>query len=89
LGWEDSTIELPDDPCEGVELIKDLVKDKERLSAIHRRNYLETLIRNDWRLRMKSMLEILKLPIPAKLGEQVGQIHNLYIEKSNIHWYTS
>lgn len=85
LGWEDATIELPDDPYDGMTVITNLIKDKERLLAIHRRNYLENLIKNDWRLRIKLMLETLDLPIPVKLRDGVDEIKKLYAEKTEIN----
>jgi hypothetical protein len=71
LGWEDATIELPDDPQTGLEFICDLLADKDRMAAIHRRNYYENLIRNDWRHRIKAMFETLAIPLPEQLQAQL------------------
>ncbi|NJL45293.1 MAG: glycosyltransferase family 1 protein [Leptolyngbyaceae cyanobacterium SM2_3_12] len=75
LGWQDATIELPDDPQAGVEMIRHLLADTERMAAIHRRNYRENLLRNDWRHRFKAMFEHLGLPVPTKLKEQLDQLY--------------
>jgi len=71
LGWEDATIELPDDPQVGLEFIFDLLADKGRMAAIHRRNYYENLVRNDWRHRIKTMFETLAIPLPEKIQAQL------------------
>lgn len=78
LGWEDATIELPDDPQAGVEMICHLLADTKRMAAIHRRNYRENLIRNDWRHRFRAMFEQLGLPIPVKLRAQLDQLQQRY-----------
>lgn len=41
LCWEDATIELPDDAQASVEFIEELLQDKPRLEATHKRNYAE------------------------------------------------
>jgi hypothetical protein len=74
LGWEDATIELPDDPSEGMEFIQDFLADKPRLEAIHHRNYYENLARNDWRHRIKVMFETLSIPLPEPLQQQLAAI---------------
>ncbi|MDF0554983.1 glycosyltransferase [Kamptonema sp. UHCC 0994] len=74
LNWEDATIELPDDPEASVKLIEELLQDEPRLHAIHKRNYIENLTRHDWRWRIKSMLEELKIPLPVRLAEELSQM---------------
>ncbi|MGF1568022.1 MAG: glycosyltransferase [Nodosilinea sp.] len=78
LGWEDATIELPDDPRLGVDFIGNLLGDTDRMAAIHQRNYRENLIRNDWRHRLRMMFERLALPLPPRLKNQLGEIERRY-----------
>ncbi|MDB9528392.1 glycosyltransferase [Oscillatoria sp. CS-180] len=74
LDWKDATIELPDRPEEGVEAIMNLLADKERLTAIHRRNYWQMLKKHDTRWRVKACLDQLRLPIPSKLQSDLEKI---------------
>jgi hypothetical protein len=77
LNWEDSTIELPEDPQESVEIVEQLLQDQNRLNSIHRRNYLENLAKHDWRHRIQLMLETLNLSLPPRLVEELSQIKEL------------
>lgn len=74
LNWPDSTIELPDDPAQGTEFIKDLLEDKERLKAISQRNYAKSLEKNDWRLRIRTILNVLDVEIPTRLKQEIEQM---------------
>jgi Glycosyl transferases group 1 len=76
LAWEDATIELPDDPQACLEFVEALLQDWNRLNRIHTRNYLENLARHDWRLRIKDVFEILKLPLPLPLVEQLCELRS-------------
>lgn len=82
LSWEDATIELPDDPQESTEFIENLLDDRQRLEAIHKRNYLENLTRHDWRLRIKSMLDQLNIPLPERLVDDLSKIKTLHTQLS-------
>lgn len=76
--WEDSTIELPDDPQEGIRFMGELFADRARMEQIHQRNYYENLVRNDWRHRIKSMLETLSISLPSRLQEDLKQMDEEY-----------
>lgn len=78
LNWEDATIELPDDPQQSVEFIDELLQDEVRLNGIYKRNYVESLARHDWRHRIQSMLETVKIPLPQGLGEELSQIKRIH-----------
>ena len=82
LSWEDATIELPDDPQESVKFVEELLQDKQRLEAIHKRNYVENLARHDWRFRIKSMLDHFRIPIPDGLVEELSQLKSLHAQVS-------
>ncbi|TVQ41743.1 MAG: glycosyltransferase family 1 protein [Gloeocapsa sp. DLM2.Bin57] len=78
--WENATIELPDDPQEGIEFIENLLEDESRLHTMHKRNYLENLIRNDWRHRIKYMLEVINIPLPNSLVQDLDKLQRIYSE---------
>jgi hypothetical protein len=67
MNWEDATIELPDDPQKSAKFINELLQDEVRLNSIYKRNYVESLARHDWRHRIQSMLEAVKIPLPQGL----------------------
>lgn len=74
IGWKDSTVELPDDPALGIDLIRSLLHDQERLNIISQRNYAKSLELNDWRHRIHSILTALDVPIPAGLEQTISQM---------------
>ena len=74
MNWEDATIELPDDPQKSAEFIDELLQDEVRLNSIYKRNYVESLARHDWRHRIQSMLETVKIPLPQGLLEELSQM---------------
>ena len=76
FGWEDAMIELPDDPSEGIEFIKDLLADSQRLDRSHKRNYLNSLEKNDWRIRISEILETLDLPLTYQLRNEIDMLRS-------------
>jgi len=78
MNWEDATIELPDDPQKSAEFINELLQDEVRLNSIYKRNYVESLARHDWRHRIQSMLEAVKIPLPQGLLEELSQIKMIH-----------
>jgi len=85
MNWENSTIELPDDPQQSVELIEELLKDEKLLHSIHRRNYLESLARHDWRYRIQSMFETMNIPLPHQLRQDLSKLKMLSLQHQEIH----
>ncbi|MEL7084142.1 MAG: glycosyltransferase [Cyanobacteria bacterium J06597_1] len=77
LDWEDATIELPDEPDAGVEIILELLQDIDRLQAIHHRNYWNALYRHDHRRRLAAVFAELDLPMPTGLQEQLDRMDAL------------
>lgn len=67
LDWDDATIELPEDTNEAIELVDQLLRDSDRLDAIHQRNYNEMLARHDWRHRLATMHQKIELDLPPSL----------------------
>ena len=78
MNWEDATIELPDDPQKSFEFINELLQDEVRLNSIYKRNYVESLARHDWRHRIQSMLEAVKIPLPQGLLEELSHMKMIH-----------
>jgi len=78
MNWEDATIELPDDPQKSAEFINELLQDEVRLNSIYKRNYVESLARHDWRHRIQSMLQAVKIPLPQGLLRELSQMKMIH-----------
>jgi len=74
INWPSSTIDIPDTPSEWIPFFEEFLGDSERLTAISQRNYSECLLRHDWRYRLRDMFEILSLPIPKRLDNELVQL---------------
>lgn len=74
MGWQDSTLDVPDDPDEIIPFFEALLQDEPRLQEISRRNYVECRLRHDWRYRFRDLFNTLNLPLPAPLVEQIEQL---------------
>ncbi len=74
LDWENSTIEIPDNPEDWIPFFEDLLLDKYTLITNTKRNYRECLLRHDWRYRLKNMLQTLELPITEKLRNEMTKL---------------
>jgi hypothetical protein len=74
IDWENSTIEIPDSPSDWLPFLEDLLDNKEMLLANTKRNYRESLLRHDWRYRLKAMFQTAGLPIPEKLDDEIEQL---------------
>jgi hypothetical protein len=74
MGWQDSTLGIPDDLEDLIPFVESLLQDEPRLQEISWRNYVECRLRHDWRYRLRHMFEKLNLPLPAQLIEQIEQL---------------
>jgi hypothetical protein len=79
MGWQDSTIAIPENPHEVIPFFEALLDDEARLKEISWRNYVECRLRHDWRYRLQDLFTKLRLPIPDRLTEQIAQLQ-LYRE---------
>jgi hypothetical protein len=70
MDWENSAIDLPNGGNE-IEFLEDLLADQGFLAQISLRNHCECLLRHDWRYRLREMLAIANLPIPARLEAEL------------------
>jgi hypothetical protein len=71
MNWQDSTIELPDQPTDWLPFLEALLADQDRLAEVSLRNYQQALLMHDWRDRFRQMLVMTGLPIPMQLQETI------------------
>ena len=71
LDWEDSTIELPQNPEESADFVMELLSDPTRLQKASARNLHHMNKRHDWRHRLKVILDELNLQHPDALSAQL------------------
>ncbi|SHE53126.1 Glycosyl transferases group 1 [Microbulbifer donghaiensis] len=74
MGWEDSMVDVPTDPADGPDAIVQLLRDRERLQAIQRRNQIHALHRHDWRYRFARILNTMGAPLPEPLRLQLDTL---------------
>jgi len=67
IDWENSTLELPENPADWIFFFEEILSDKSTLTRNSQRNYQECLLRHDWRYRVSDLLKTLELPIPENL----------------------
>lgn len=74
--WDDSLIELPDDPQEGAEFMKQFLADENRLERIREQNYYHSLKKHDWRYRIEELLRFLQLQSTLELKRDLDLLRN-------------
>jgi hypothetical protein len=70
MDWENSAIDFPRDG-NAVEFLESLLADQDFLAHNSLRNHCECLMRHDWRYRLRDMLAIASLPVPARLEAEI------------------
>lgn len=74
MDWPDSTLELPPDAEEWIPFLESLLDDEAKLAEISHRNYRECRLRHDWRYRLRDLFNIMHLPIPQTLEQELAEI---------------
>ncbi len=74
IDWENSTIELPENPADWIFFFEEILSDEATLANNSQRNYQECLLRHDWRYRVFDMLKTLELPIPENLNFGIAKL---------------
>jgi hypothetical protein len=74
MDWENSAIDLPDDPAHWLPFLQDLLADSEALAINAQRNYRECLLRHDWRYRIQTLLEVSGMPTPELLTADINAL---------------
>jgi hypothetical protein len=73
--WEDSAIELPENPNDVVDFILDLLGNESNLKAIGHQNYIQALSNHDWRHRLIDMLNVMGILPPEMLVNQIASLN--------------
>jgi hypothetical protein len=74
LAWENSTIELPDDPPGAIEVIMSIASNTNLQSEIRRRNVIEMRARHDWRYRIRDIYQQFELELPSRLVSELDEL---------------
>lgn len=75
--WPESTIDLPADPRDSIELVEAVLSDPAGMARRRNRNVLEAVRRHDTRQRIALLLATLNLPEPARLKEGLERLSAL------------
>lgn len=67
MDWENSVIELPDDPADWLLFLQETLTDQETLATNSQRNYRACLLQHDWGYRFQTMFNVAGLPTPESL----------------------
>lgn len=70
MDWENSAIDFPRG-SNAVEFLESLLADQDFLQQNSLRNHCECLLRHDWRYRLRDLLAIASLPVPARLDAEI------------------
>ncbi len=74
LCWPNATVELPSNPIEAVDKLKEMLENVDQLAHQSKINIYNMLMRHDWRYRIESMCTIFNLPIPSLLKEDLDKL---------------
>jgi len=77
FGWPDSVIEIKPDGSDVAAVLSRLEADRERVSAIGRRNAAEALLRHDWLYRWKRIYEIVGLSVTGEMRLREDRLKTL------------
>lgn len=77
MDWPESMFDLPADPGAAIDLLEGLLADDAGLDRRRRRNVAEAIGRHDSRLRLKFILDELRLPYPAALADGLAKLEEL------------
>lgn len=84
MDWENSTIDLPVTPSDWVPFLEMLLDDEATLALNARRNHQESILRHDWRYRIKNMLASVDLPIPETLNRSIELLQQQALDCSEV-----
>jgi len=80
--WEDSTIELDDDPAGAARQIEAISYDPTFLAKVRTRNVQEMCRRHDWRYRIRDIYMHFNLELPPALVDELDEIEELVVRLS-------
>lgn len=76
LGWEDATIDLPDEGADVVRFVEDLLGQTDRLDAARRRSRQQFLKHHDVRYRIAQVLDAVGHPHSAPLTQELADVRS-------------
>lgn len=76
MDWENSVIELPNDPTDWLSFLQETLADQETLAANTQRNYRACLLQHDWCYRFQTLFNVVGLPIPESLQAYVNALQS-------------
>jgi hypothetical protein len=76
MDWENSALDIPDDPSAWIPFFEALLDDDEALMLNAQRNYREALLRHDWRYRLRTLFETVDLASPIKIEQDIAQLQD-------------
>lgn len=74
MDWENSTIDIPEDPGDWADFLEDILADEDTLQQNAVRNYCECVLRHDWRYRLRDMFNTVGLPLPEQLTAEIADL---------------
>lgn len=77
LCWPDATIELSDDPQSAADELVALLSQNDSLEQQRRINIFQMLSLHDWRYRIKAFCQLMDLPIPEALHNDLARLQEL------------
>jgi hypothetical protein len=77
FGWPDAVLEIQPDGSDVMAVLADLGSDRERMTAISRRNAKEALLRHDWVYRWKEMFRVAGIDLPSGTAARERRLKDL------------
>ncbi len=76
LDWPGATIELSETPAHAAEELEALLRDNDRLAQQRLDNITQTLRRHDWRYRIESFCQLMNVPTPPALRDDLARLQD-------------
>ena len=77
LCWPDATIELSEDPQSAADELVELLSQNDSLEKQRRTNIFQMLSLHDWRYRIEDFCQLMDLPVPEALHNDVAHLQEL------------
>lgn len=71
VGWGGAYVDLPDDPGAGLEVVAECKRRYHPSTGL--RTHYQSLVRNDWRLRLREMFRAMGVPVTPVLGRELAR----------------
>lgn len=77
LDWPDVVVPTREDGSDAADVLRDLLRDPQRMAAIGRRNAVESLLKHDWSYRWRDLFQHIGMPLGPKLRERHNRLQTL------------